>query len=142
VISLDYTLGFQIINFLLLIFILNILLYKPILGIIAKREKRLAEADAEVDRLRGEMEQKLAEYEGKARLARQEATEQAKVHLKEGAEEAKKIVEDAREEITSLMEDFHRRMEGEIGAARKVLSSQSLRISREIAEKVLGRAVQ
>jgi len=142
VISLDYTLGFQIINFLLLIFILNILLYKPILGIIAKREKRLAEADAEIERLRGEMEHKLVEYEGKARLARQEATEQAKGYLRDGVEEAKKIVEDARAEITSLMEDFHHRMEGEIGAARKVLSSQSQRISREIAEKVLGRAIQ
>ena len=141
-ISLDYTLGFQIINFLLLIFILNILLYKPILGIIAKREKRLAEAGAEVERLRGEMEHKLVEYEGKARLARQEVAEQAKGYLRDGAEEAKKIVENAREEITSLMEDFHRRMEGEIGAAKKVLSSQSRRISREIAEKVLGRAIQ
>lgn len=141
-ISLDYTLGFQIINFLLLIFILNILLYKPMLGIIAKREKRLAEADAEVERLRGEMEQKLVEYEGKARLARQEATEQAKGYLREGAEEANKIAANAREEITSLMDDFHRRMEGEIGAARKILSSQSQTISREIAEKVLGRTIQ
>lgn len=141
-ISLDYTLGFQIVNFLLLIFILNILLYKPILGIIAKREKRLEEADAEVERLRGEMEQKLVEYEAKARLARQEAMEQAKGSLREGTQEAKKIVEDAREEITSLMEDFHRRMEGEIGEARKILSSQSARISREIAEKVLGRTIQ
>jgi F-type H+-transporting ATPase subunit b len=142
VISLDYTLGFQIVNFLLLIFILNILLYKPILGIIAKREKRLEEAGAEVERLRGEMEQKLVEYEAKARLARQEAMEQAKGSLREGTQEAKKIVEDAREEITSLMEDFHRRMEGEIGEARKILGSQSARISREIAEKVLGRTIQ
>ncbi len=141
-ISLDYTLGFQIVNFLLLIFILNILLYKPILGIIAKREKRLEEAGAEVERLRGEMEQKLVEYEAKARLARQEAMEQAKGSLREGTQEAKKIVEDAREEITSLMDDFHRRMEGEIGEARKILSSQSARISREIAEKVLGRTIQ
>ncbi len=141
-ISIDYTLGFQIINFLLLIFILNVLLYKPILGILDKREKRLAEADAEVKRLNGEIERKLAEYEEKARQARKEAAEQAKGSLREGSEEAKKIVDGAREEIAGLMDDFHRRMEGEIGEARRMLRSQSRTISLRIAEKVLGRAIQ
>jgi F-type H+-transporting ATPase subunit b len=142
VISIDYTLGFQIVNFLLLIFILNILLYKPILGIIDKREKRLAEADAEVKRLNGEIEKKLAEYEEHARLARKEAAEQAKGQIREGSEEAKKIVDGVRQEITGLMDDFHSRMEGEIGEARKILSSQSRKISHDIAERVLGRAIQ
>lgn len=141
-ISLDYTLGFQIINFLLLIFILNVLLYKPILGILDKREKHLGEADAEVRRLNREMERKLVEYEDKARLARQEAAEQAKASIREGSEEAKRILGDAREEIMGLMGDFHRRMDGEIAEARKILSTQSRTISLEIAEKVLGRAIQ
>jgi F-type H+-transporting ATPase subunit b len=142
VISLDYTLGFQIINFLLLIFILNILLYKPIMGIIEKRENRLGDADAEVRRLREEIERKLAEYEEKARLARREAAEQAKVSIREGSEEAKKIVEVARGEIASLMDDFSIRMDGEIAEARKILSAQSRTISLEIVGKVLGRAIQ
>ncbi|MBI4633443.1 MAG: hypothetical protein HY742_06100 [Deltaproteobacteria bacterium] len=141
-ISLDYTLGFQIINFLLLIFILNILLYKPIMGIIEKRENRLGDADAEVRRLREEIERKLAEYEEKARLARREAAEQAKVSIREGSEEAKKIVEVARGEIASLMDDFSIRMDGEIAEARKILSAQSRTISLEIVGKVLGRAIQ
>lgn len=141
-ISLDYTLGFQIINFLLLIFILNILLYKPIMGIIEKREKRLGDADAEVKRLREEIERKLAEYEEKARLARREAADQAKVSIREGSEEAKKIVEVARGEIASLMDDFSIRMDGEIAEARKILSAQSRTISLEIVGKVLGRAIQ
>ena len=141
-ISLDYTLGFQIINFLLLIFILNVLLYKPIMGIIEKREKRLGDADAEVRRLNGEIERKLAEYEEKARQARKEAAEQAKASIREGSEEAKKIIEDARGEITSLMDDFFSRMDGEIAEARKILSVRSRTISLEIVGKVLGRAVQ
>ena len=43
-VSLDYSLGIQVVNFLLLIFILNLLLYKPILGMIDRRKKQLAES--------------------------------------------------------------------------------------------------
>ena len=49
-VSLDYSLGIQIVNFLLLIFILNVLLYKPILGLIDKRKKQLEDSETEIRR--------------------------------------------------------------------------------------------
>ena len=141
-VSLDYTTLVQIVNFVLLMFILNTLLYKPILGVIEKRKEQMEKSDGEVKRLRQEVEQKLAEYEEKVRLAKLEAMEQRNALVKEGADLAKSTIEAVRSEIPMLMEQFNAKMGREVDAARAILHSQSRKISLEIAEKVLGRSIQ
>ena len=141
-VSIDYTALVQIVNFVLLMFILNTLLYKPILGVIEKRKEQMEKSDGEVKRLRQEVEQKLAEYEEKVRLAKLEAMEQRNALVKEGADLAKSTIEAVRSEIPMLMEQFNAKMGREVDAARAILHSQSRKISLEIAEKVLGRSIQ
>jgi F-type H+-transporting ATPase subunit b len=142
VVSLDYSLGIQIINFVLLIFILNVLLYKPLLGMIDKRKKQFEESETEIRHLQEMTEQKMAAYEEKLRQAKAAATEQKNEVISQGVEEAKAVIEAVRIEIPGLMEQFHLRMEREIGEARKILTDQSQKLSVEIAEKVLGRSLQ
>jgi len=141
-VSIDYTALVQIVNFVLLMFILNTLLYKPILGVIEKRKEQMEKSDGDVKRLRQEVEQKLAEYEEKVRLAKLEAMEQRNALVKEGADLAKSTIEAVRSEIPMLMEQFNAKMGREVDAARAILRSQSRKISLEIAEKVLGRSIQ
>jgi F-type H+-transporting ATPase subunit b len=142
VVSLDYSLGIQIINFVFLIFILNVLLYKPLLGMIDKRKKQFEESETEVRRLQETVEQKMAAYEEKLRQAKAAATEQKNEIISQGAEEAKAVIEAVRSEIPGLMEQFQIRMEGEIGEAKKILTDHSQNLSVEIAEKVLGRSLR
>jgi F-type H+-transporting ATPase subunit b len=142
VISLDYSLGIQIVNFLLLIFILNALLYKPILGMIDHRKKRFDESDAEIRRLRETVEQKMAAYEEKLRLAKVVAVEQKHEIISRGAEEARAIIDSVRSEIPGMIAQFHTRMQGEIDEAKKILTGRSQHLSIEIAEKVLGRRLR
>jgi len=142
VVSLDYSLGIQIVNFLLLIFILNVLLYKPILGMIDKRKKQFEDSEAEIRRLQKTVEQKMAAYEEKLRQAKAAAVEQKNEIIRQGAEEAKTVIDAVRAEIPGMMEQFHARMDGEIGAAKKILTDHSQQLSVEIAEKVLGRSLR
>ena len=141
-VSLDYSLGIQIINFLLLIFILNVLLYKPILGMIAKRKKQFEDSEAEIRRLQETVEQKMAAYEEKLRQAKAAAVEQKNEIIRQGADEAKTAIDAVRAEIPGMMELFHTRMDGEIGAAKKILTDHSQQLSVEIAEKILGRSLR
>ncbi|MEK6535416.1 MAG: ATP synthase F0 subunit B, partial [Thermodesulfobacteriota bacterium] len=138
-VSLDYSLGIQIVNFLLLIFILNVLLYKPILGMIDRRKKQLEESESEIKRLQESVEQKMAAYEEKLRQAKAAAVEQKSEIIGQGAEEAKTVIDAVRAELPGIMEHFRVQMDGEIAAARKILTDQSQKLSVEIAEKVLGR---
>lgn len=141
-ISLDYSLGIQIINFLLLIFILNRLLYKPLLGLIDKRNKKIEASEAECNRLQEIVEQKMAAYEEKLRLAKATAVEQKNGIIRQGADEAKASIDSVRADIPAMMEQFHARMEGEISEAKRILIGQSHKLSVEIAEKVLGRSLR
>ena len=138
-VSLDYSLGIQIVNFLLLIFILNVLLYKPILGLIDKRKKQFEDSETEIRRLQKTVEGKMAAYEEKLHQAKAAAVEQKNEIIRQGAEEAKTVIDAVRAEIPEMMERFQARMDGEIGAAKKILTDHSQQLSVEITEKILGR---
>ncbi|HRT27282.1 MAG TPA: ATP synthase F0 subunit B [Syntrophales bacterium] len=138
-VSIDYTLFIQIVNFLALIAILHVLLYKPILRIMQERENRLKASEEEVKSLYQTIERKTAEYEEKIRLAKMEAMNQRNEIQKQGALEAQRIIEAAREEISRMTEEFKEKLAKEMEEARKILAAQSRNISFEIAERVLGR---
>jgi len=138
----DYTLFIQIIAFLALIFILNILLYKPILSIIDRRKKHIEELENEIILFNQSVDKKAAEYEEKLKLAKANAAELKKEIIKEGTEQAKVIVDAVRNEIPIMMQEFQQKLDKEVQAARETLDSQSRRLSLEIAEKVMGRSVQ
>jgi F-type H+-transporting ATPase subunit b len=142
VISLDSTILIQAVNFLLLIAILNILLYKPILSIIEQRRKRFDDSEEEIKRLNATVDQKAAEYEHKLQTAKQDALGVKSDILKEAADQAKAIIEQKREKIPAMMTEFQQRVNQEVESARQVLNRQSQTISKEIAEKVLGRSIQ
>jgi F-type H+-transporting ATPase subunit b len=141
-VSLDYSLGIQIINFVLLIFILNRLLYKPLLGMIDKRKQKLADSETEIRRLRETVEHQMAAYEEKLLQAKAAAVEEKNEIIRRGAEEARAITDAVRAEIPKAMEQFQVRMGKEIDAAKRILTSQSQKLSIEIAEKVLGRSLR
>lgn len=141
-ISLDSTILIQAVNFLLLIAILNILLYKPILSIIEQRRKRFDDSEEEIKRLNATVDQKAAEYEHKLQTAKQDALGVKSDILKEAADQAKAIIEQKREKIPAMMTEFQQRVNQEVESARQVLNRQSQTISKEIAEKVLGRSIQ
>lgn len=138
----DYTLLIQIVTFLLLIYILNHLLFKPILSIIDRRKKQLEELENEIKLFNDSVNKRISEYDEKLKQAKTNASELKKEIIKEGDDQAKSIVDIVRGEIPLMTEEFQKKMEKEMQAARKILDNQSRKLSLEIAEKVLGRSVQ
>jgi F-type H+-transporting ATPase subunit b len=100
------------------------------------------ESDSEIKRMNQTVEQKMAEYEEKVRLAKVDAMEQKNAIVKQGSDVAKGIIDAVRGEIPAMMEQFHAKMEKEVEEARAILHSQSQKISLDIAEKVLGRSIR
>jgi F-type H+-transporting ATPase subunit b len=138
----DITLLYQMAIFLALVFVLNILLYKPILKIIDRRKKQLDELENEIKLFNDSVDKKASEYEEKLKQAKASASELKKEIILEGNEQAKKIVDAVRGEIPALTQQFQQKIDKEITAARKILDEQSKKISVDIAQKVLGRSVR
>ena len=118
------------------------MLYKPILRIIDRRKEILDKAQDEVKSVQETIDRRVAAYEEKIRAAKMEAMGQKGDLQKEGSEAAKVITDKAKGEISGMMSEFQAKLEKELASARELLRNQSLRISSEIAEKVLGRSIQ
>jgi len=142
VIQVDSSLLLQIINFVALIFILNFLLYKPLLAMMDKRKHIIDGGKEEIDRLHRTVTEKMAAYEAKLLATKVEALGKNKELIKEGSEQAQALIADANREIQASMEEFHQKLQTEVRAARELLNNQSQVLSVEIAEKVLGRRLQ
>jgi F-type H+-transporting ATPase subunit b len=138
----DITFFYQMAIFLALIFLLNVLLYKPILKIIDRRKKQLEELENEIKLFNDSVDKKASEYEEKLKQAKANASELKKAIIQEGNEQAKKIVDAVRGEIPALAQQFQQKIDKEITAAQKILDDQSKKLSVDIAQKVLGRSVR
>jgi len=141
-VEIDYTVFIQLVLFLLLIWILNQVLYKPLLQIMDRRKGVLDKAQEEVKTVQETIDRRVAAYEEKIRSAKMEAMGQKGDLAKEGSDAAKVITDKAKGEIAGLMGEFQAKLEKELASARDLLRNQSRVISLEIAEKVLGRSIQ
>lgn len=141
-IEVDKTLLIQVVNFLVLMFVLNIILYKPIMKIMDSRQKRIDDANEEVRELDETVQRKVADYEERLRRARAEAMEQREAIKNEGTEKATEIIGQARAEVGEMIQGFKARVAAEKEEARQALRRQTRHLALEISEKVLGRSIQ
>ncbi|MCK9230466.1 MAG: ATP synthase F0 subunit B [Syntrophales bacterium] len=141
-VDLDITLLYQAANFLILMFILNLILYKPLMKLLGDRQKRIDDAHDEVRSLEASIDEKVADYEDTLRRARAEAMEERESIKAAGTDAAKDILGSAREEVSEMIQGFKTRAAAEKEEARILLHKQTRRMAREISEKVLGRGVQ
>ena len=137
-INLDITFIIQIVNFLLLMLVLNVLLYKPVRKILADRAAEIAgghEKAAEVDK---DVQDKMAQYETRLREAKIKASEERGVLKKAALAEESVLLENARKDATDSVNALKGKVAKEAAEAREYLKEQTRSLSLEICEKVLG----
>ena len=139
-ISLDFdnTVLFQMGIFVLLMFLLEPLLFQPVLRIVALREERTEGARAQARALEERAGELLKRYEKELeRVHRVAATERERLRQETAVLEAQ-ILEEARQATAKILEDGRRRIESEVSRIRFDLGRESEQLSRRIVEKVLG----
>jgi len=109
-IELNITFFIQLVNFLILLAVLNLILYRPIRGIIKQRQERLGGYLSDIERFNDQAQEKLKNYEEQLTQARiegskikselkGEALRQEMAVLTKAKEEANKRLAEAREEL-------------------------------------------
>uniref|UniRef100_A0A6S6M5V5 ATP synthase subunit b n=1 Tax=Citrifermentans bremense TaxID=60035 RepID=A0A6S6M5V5_9BACT len=141
VINLDIAFVFQLVNFLVLVLLLNAFLYKPIRKQLAERAAQINGAkqkSAEVDR---EVQEKLASYEARMREIRAGAADERGALKKEAQQQEAAILDKARAEASASLASIKAQVAKETEEARRVLTASAETLSAEICEKVLGRSL-
>jgi len=128
-------------NFLLLMFILNKILYKPILKILEEREKKISDGQQEVKDLAAQGNKLVATYNEKLQAAKVEAMASKANARKQAVEQVNAVIQDARGKAEQEILQVRQRVASEIETAKKQLEPELASMAATIAEQVLGRKV-
>lgn len=137
----DGSLVFILVLFLIFVFVLNRILFKPIGNVLDERESLTDGARAEARAAVNQYGSRLSEYENSIRQARAEGYRRLEVERAALLQERSQIVEDARREAHSYIEKGKAEIAREAEVARAALETESRQIAERISRTVLGRTV-
>ncbi len=141
-ISLDKSLIVQGINFVILLFILQRLLYRPFLAKMAERTQAIQKSLDEAQAARAQATRQQEENEARLRAGHAEAAAIRAQALKEAAEEQRRLVEAARAESQRLVESAKAQMDADVRRAREELRREVADIATAVAEKLVRRSLR
>ena len=140
-ISIDFSFLIQLVNFGILVLILNVFLYKPIRKVLAERAEQISGAKAKAVEVDQQVQEKIALYEARMREVKAKAAEERGAMVKAAQAEETVLLEKARSEAASTLSVIRNRVAMEAGEAKEILREQARALSHEICEKVLGRSL-
>lgn len=139
-IDLDWTFFAQLVNFLIILTVLNLILYRPIRGIIKKRAEVMSEKLSSIEDFAAKAEAKLESYKTALSGARVEA-QQLRVALKtEGVVVESSVLAEAGAEAAGKVAAARKEIDGQKQAALKALRAEVASHAKNVADKVLSKA--
>jgi F-type H+-transporting ATPase subunit b len=141
-INLDKSLLIQVVNFLVLLFILWKLLYKPLVAKMEERTQAIRKSLEEAQAARADAERQRQEHAAQIQAALGEAQAIRATALKEAAEEQRRLVEAARAEAGRLVQTAKTEMEQDIRRARQQLQQEVGDLAVQIAERLIKKSLR
>lgn len=138
-ISVDWTLGLQMINFLVLLFLLNNILYKPLKKILKDRSEKISSDRQSAKDLQAEIDTKMQQYQNQLQTAKSEATEERNKLKKMAAQQEAEILSEAHGKATERLKIIKEKVGTEAAEASVTLKANAASMAEEIATKILGR---
>ena len=137
----DGSLVFILVLFLIFIFLMNRLLFKPIGRVLDEREALTEGAVIEARAASRQYQSRLADYESTIRQARAESYRHLEQQRAAALEERRRSIEEVKREASEKIESAKSEIEGQSANARTALEAESRQIADQISRTVLGRAV-
>lgn len=138
-IDIDWTMFAQLINFLLLVFLLNVVLFRPIRAIIRDRQAKMLAQEAEINLLSDQgrsVEDEIKEKLAEARRAGAGARENLK---QEGAQAEATLLEEVKRQVEVEWTTVEKKIKADMAKAREALQTQTQSFAQLLATKILGR---
>ncbi|MBU0480335.1 MAG: ATP synthase F0 subunit B [Proteobacteria bacterium] len=140
-ITIDLTMLIQIANILIMIWIMNAVLYKPIRTILEERGKRIAGLEKDVENFTENGRLRLEAFDKKLNDARAKAKAELDTARGEAQTAGAAQLAEIRKKADAEKAVSLKRVEEEIGKARSELQGQVAAFATEMAGKILGRAI-
>jgi len=140
-INIDITLFVQMVNFFILLFVMNMILYRPIRRLVAQRNQHIGEQEEQISKADADALAAGQEFDDKIQAARNLGRQKVQ-ELKEAAYQYEKdLLQRAGEQAAVKVQEMRDKVQKDIGAAREQLRSQIQVFAMDLAQKILGRSI-
>lgn len=140
-ISLDYSVVYQIVLFLILWLILSKLLFRPYLDLLEERERKTIGSQHDSTDLEREGARLRVQYEEKIAQAQAAGYTDKEAILQEARQQRERALNQAREEAMGILEGVRREVAMQLQQERQFAAAEVRTIAQDMANKVLGRNV-
>jgi F-type H+-transporting ATPase subunit b len=141
IISPDGSLVVVLILFMLFVFVLNRLLFKPIGRVLDERQARIEGDTAEARAATRNSGSRLAEYEAAIKNARNEGYRRIEQERTRALQQRQQMIDDVKQKSASEIDRAKNEIAGQAAAARAQLDSEARQVAERISQVLLGRTV-
>jgi F-type H+-transporting ATPase subunit b len=138
-IDIDWTLFMQIANFLILVFLLNMVLFRPIRGILKERQGILSGLQSDISSLSESEHGVRQDIQSELLSARKSGINKRDMIKQEGSAVEAGLMEKAKAEVDDEMARMAAKIKADVAAARDALKPQAESFAHDLATKILGR---
>jgi len=141
-VSLDVSLFIQIFNFIFLIFILNIVLYKPIRKILIQRKEKTTGLEQRIDMVGKDIKEKDDAFSLGIKEARVKGLNEKGVLLQEASDEEREIIEKINKKAQANLAEIRAKIAKDVESVSESLRQELDSFANAIGQKILGRAFE
>jgi F-type H+-transporting ATPase subunit b len=135
----DGSLIIQIANFLLIIWIMNLILYRPIRNILRQRREKVEGLEFSIETYNENAQEKDDAFAAGIKEARIKGLKEKETLLQTAAEEEKQIIENVNAKAQAELAEIRKKIAKDADAARASLQEKVDEFADDICQKILGR---
>jgi F-type H+-transporting ATPase subunit b len=140
-VSIDGSLFIQIANFIFLILVLNMVLFKPIRKVLIQRQEKISGFEKGIESADKEAEEQSQAYTVGLKEARIKGKEEKEALLEAAAEEERAIIDKINEKAQADLAAVRSQIAADAEGVKDSLMKEIDTFAKAIGEKILGRAV-
>ena len=138
-ISVDSSVIIQIVNFLLLVWVLNIILYRPIRNILIQRREKIQGLEQKIDACEKDAQEKDDAFFQGIRAARTKGLDAKNALLQQAAETEKVLMDEINQKAQENLAKAQKKIEADMDAVKASLLKEIDTFANIIGQKILGR---
>jgi F-type H+-transporting ATPase subunit b len=137
----DGSLLIQIVNFIFTIWVLNLLLYKPIRNILSQRKNKVNGLELSIETSMKDAREKDGAFAVGIKEARAQGLNEKNTLLQHAADEEKRIIDGINQKALAELSETRAKITADSQAVREVLRKEIDDFANQISQKILGRTV-
>ncbi len=137
----NLTVFIQLANFIFLLLVLNIIIYRPIREILSERKNEVQHYESSIESFNHRLNQSEKHLDESKKEARGEGVKEKETLKGEGLEEEKRLLQEAFSASEEKIGTARKDLESSIAGIQETLQGEIEGFSKELAEKIIGRSL-